>query len=161
MTTNMTFNLNNADCAVKASGRIVKKGYRYNPASDNRQAVANIKMEFRRAWDANRGQGAPDWKDVKSIIDFDVWGTNAERFDAAMQGLDGKKVIVEIGFSLADFKTSIWGKHQDMTEMKCRATSARIINVGEYHGGEGETEYAQAPAGASEPASEEAVEVEL
>jgi len=128
--------LQNSAAEVSAIGRVTHKGLRFQPASGTRQAVLNMRVMFRRSYKAT--QEATEWTEVKSYIDYALWGARAEnakktleKFGAFETLTDGHEIRVKVSFSMTDYKIGApWGddKRQDLT---FKASAIEIISITE------------------------------
>jgi len=135
MSTNYVPQLTNEAANVKATGKLVKNGYRFTPAGNN-QAVVNATLSFRRSWGKKEnGQpvmenGKQVFEDKTAYVQFSLWGDAAERFNANIVksgGTDQRDVRIEAQYSMADMTNRIWGDAGDKVSVTFRASSLTII----------------------------------
>ena len=121
-------------------GTIVKDGIRFS--AEGKQPVLNVRLSFRRSWNAQRDNNLPaEWKEKKSYISFAFWGDRAAALNEQLADIDQSINVVKmsVDFSLADLEANIWGTSMDRAELKCRATSMTIYAVGERGGSHAES----------------------
>jgi len=140
--------LSNSAAEVSPIGRIVRKGIRFNPGTDSRQAVLNIKMAVKRSY-LPRAEGSK-WVNVNQYYDMALWGDRAtslaaslERYGALETLPEAHEIRVKCTFNLADVVVKPWGGdngQEPRYDLTARANAIEIVSVADVnHQNAGET----------------------